>query len=1228
MFLFRFVLNIISIINILYHRQTGVTLLDIHDSCYVEEIMKNSQYLTKNTMTILLVALFVLVASMSMVAYADEHQNVVEYDVDELGTVDVPYNSLVQVTGSSINEGDTYVLYDMNDDRTTVTATADAEGMVEFDTSELGDGYNPTGDWSIQALEEGEVVVDSPQVTDDTTVIVDEARANVDYMVSVHEVDSSGEPDIENNIGSEQFDAGDEILDFEMTIDALADGEHDVVVALTEVGASVESTDDLLDFTAVTLDVDETNTVSGANTLNENEFPRESYDFSIVAALSTNDDRVVLDAFDNTDEDSSIARVWVGQQLVLAGDDLDDEATYDLIREDGDGDETLVREITPVVSDTTNTHEFNIDSSFPNADVDAEGDFKIVGPSGTEVQWNAVQQDLNAELNESVVNLHTDNTQVDLNVTSIRSGPYDVLVESDGVDAEELADLVDESQLPSDSYVYVEDASDDDNEQVRITNVRTSGENVFTVPLEFDNTNEQEYEFSLEVADANAEATTGELNVAFFDEGEARFSQGTYVQEQGDMVTFEIDMSDTSVTTLKFLDSDYELEFDVVDSDNSGSAEITMDTYRAGDKNDGYTFEDVFTAGEGTEIDDSPTLPSVSGPFSTGLYTMELEVNNRDTDMGTLFILDRQSEDINTWVMPMDKSPTMSNLEEYGTQQDRVALQDKFVVEVEASGLYSSTLLTEDVTGADLVDAYDRDDFDTSTANNFLSEIGLNIVQSENDRNAAKTFLKLEEAENVEIVPEENSFYVFFNTGNDDIYDTYDSESDVNKETEFDIELNITEDYKYVEDSDDTSANLYESFDLVERTIVTNLPSVVVDEETLETKHGLTAVENSTVSGYTHIAPYTTGIDVIVRTEDSQQHAIESEFFSERVEVTEEGTVSAEFDLSNFEIDRAMELKFRPVDSDYREAVIIEEAAPPEITRFDSDDTPVTAGNEVGFNLEVESDDNDALNYNWDFGDDEGTSAQSSPSYVYDEAGTYEVSVTVSDSSGQSDTATTEIVVEEAPNEPPTIDQIISPEEAEVGDNVMFTVIAFDDVDSTRDLQYAWDFDDGSTGTGISATNSFSEEGTYDVSVTVTDTGGESTTESAVIQVTDPSADDDDDGPYDLTITAEDSETNELIPGVSITISQDGETIETVTTDGDGASVVELENGEYDIEASVDGYETRTSGTLIDGEDNELRLEMVFEDGNGDDPSQPGFGVILAAIALIAGSMVAYRRKD
>ena len=74
---------------------------------------------------------------------------------------------------------------------------------------------------------------------------------------------------------------------------------------------------------------------------------------------------------------------------------------------------------------------------------------------------------------------------------------------------------------------------------------------------------------------------------------------------------------------------------------------------------------------------------------------------------------------------------------------------------------------------------------------------------------------------------------------------------------------------------------------------------------------------------------------------------------------------------------------------------------------------------------------------------------------------------------------------------------------------LMGNAVSFDGSGSTDDgtiVSYQWDFSDGSTASGVHVTHSYVAAGTYTVTLTVTDNGGLTGTDTAVVTVTDPNA--------------------------------------------------------------------------------------------------------------------------
>lgn len=121
--------------------------------------------------------------------------------------------------------------------------------------------------------------------------------------------------------------------------------------------------------------------------------------------------------------------------------------------------------------------------------------------------------------------------------------------------------------------------------------------------------------------------------------------------------------------------------------------------------------------------------------------------------------------------------------------------------------------------------------------------------------------------------------------------------------------------------------------------------------------------------------------------------------------------------------------------------------------------------------------------YAWDFGDgSNGTGKSTTKKYAA--AGTYSVKLTVTDDEGGKDTVTKDVTAI-APNVAPT---------AAFTQSITDLDAAFDasgsaDSDGTIE-SYAWNFGDGSTGTGKKPTKKYAAAGTYDVKLTVTDNRG------------------------------------------------------------------------------------------------------------------------------------------
>jgi PKD repeat protein len=138
--------------------------------------------------------------------------------------------------------------------------------------------------------------------------------------------------------------------------------------------------------------------------------------------------------------------------------------------------------------------------------------------------------------------------------------------------------------------------------------------------------------------------------------------------------------------------------------------------------------------------------------------------------------------------------------------------------------------------------------------------------------------------------------------------------------------------------------------------------------------------------------------------------------------------------------------------------------------------------------------------YSWNFGDGTTGTGVTAP-HTYSRAGTYTVTLTVTDNLGATGSASTSATIS---NRPPVANA--GPDQnATVGSSVNLNGSGSSDPDGSI-ASYAWNFGDGATASGVSVSHAYSAAGTYTATLTVSDNNGAVASDQAVITVTTASA--------------------------------------------------------------------------------------------------------------------------
>jgi len=156
--------------------------------------------------------------------------------------------------------------------------------------------------------------------------------------------------------------------------------------------------------------------------------------------------------------------------------------------------------------------------------------------------------------------------------------------------------------------------------------------------------------------------------------------------------------------------------------------------------------------------------------------------------------------------------------------------------------------------------------------------------------------------------------------------------------------------------------------------------------------------------------------------------------------------------------------------------------------------------------------DGDTISFAWDFGDGNGATVMM-PTHTYASAGDFQVTLLVNDGHVDSDPSTTSAAITEPAVNLAPVASPGGPYAAEPGQTITFDGSASADPNGDA-LTYSWDFGDGATGTGVAPTHSYAADGTYTVSLVVSDSLLDSPMVTTTAEIATPPANDDGEALY------------------------------------------------------------------------------------------------------------------
>jgi surface glycoprotein (TIGR04207 family)/PGF-CTERM protein len=359
------------------------------------------------------------------------------------------------------------------------------------------------------------------------------------------------------------------------------------------------------------------------------------------------------DAFLDTDLDQGTQNI----RLVRSPDSEDDRTTVRPLRVGANG---------VIQIDTSDLETDNYAIVNANTDTDL-------------VTFEVIVQNLQTEFDDETVD---DDENTTLEVTSNRVQDFEIVVEVDGISDDRLLDIFASA-----------DARENEDDDIVFT--ATDGDDV---RADFEDVNRGDYEFNFSVNDTTAESTA-DITVERAGTAELGLNESSYTAETGDTTNMTITFDETDEGFIRIGDEDigYNVTYEVVDGDEDGMLNVSLNTYDTANNNGGL----VLAEDEDGEVNAVNLTDTVTGPLDPGNY--DIEVTQQEEDLGsgpdavgTLAVTERGTTAARPWVTfsdaasDLDRGDDVIAAIEAGevTQRRNVAEGDFAVVQFEVSGIF------------------------------------------------------------------------------------------------------------------------------------------------------------------------------------------------------------------------------------------------------------------------------------------------------------------------------------------------------------------------------------------------------------------------------------------------------------------------------------------------------------------------------------------------------------